>query len=204
MEKQKSMEDHSKIKPPSNSSEFDKAYNSLAHWVWSDIRIPKELKELVTINKPKTALELGCGLGRFSNFMAENGIQTTGVDFSTIAIKKANKRIADKKNKPTFLVGDVTNLKNISEQFDMSFDVGCFHCLDKAGQEKYSEEVHRLLKPGGILLLWSLDNSPGDIKINPEYISNIFGSHFRLTKSKSSRRRVIFVASHWYWLVTKK
>lgn len=195
---------NSKIGPPSNSMEFDKAYNSLAHWTWSDIRIPKELKELVTVNKPKNALELGCGLGRFSNFMAANGIKATGVDFSTIAIEKANKLIADKKNKPTFLVGDVTNLENISEQFDISLDVGCFHCLDEAGQKKYSEEVFRLLKPGGTLLLWALDNSPGNIKLNSEYISNIFRSHFQLTKSKFSGRRVIFVASHWYWLVSKK
>jgi len=195
---------NSKIGPPSNSLEFDKAYNSLTHWAWSDIRIPKELKELVATNKPTNSLELGCGLGRFSNFMAENGIKATGVDFSTIAIEKANKLIADKKNKPNFLVGDVTNLENISEQFDISLDVGCFHCLDEAGQQKYIEEVYRLLKPGGTHLLWALDNSPSNIKLNPEYISNIFGSHFQLIKSKFSGRRVIFVASHWYWLVAKK
>jgi len=195
---------NSKIGPPSNSLEFDKAYDSFTHWAWSDIRIPKELKELVAANKPKNSLELGCGLGRFSSFLAENGIKATGVDFSTIAIEKANKLIADKKNKPTFLVGDVTNLENISEQFDITLDVGCFHCLNEADQKKYSKEVYRLLKPGGTLLLWALDNSPNNIKLNSEYISHIFGSHFQLTKSKLSRRRVIFVASHWYWLVSKK
>ena len=195
---------NSKFGPPSNHVEFDKAYSSLAHWAWSDVRIPKELKELITINKPKNSFELGCGIGRFSSFMAEQGIKATGVDFSSIAIEKAQKRIAEKGEKPTFLVGDVTNLENITEQFDVSFDVGCFHCLNAEGQKKYVEEVYRLLKPGSIHLLWALDNSPINIKLNPNYISNVFGNHFQLTKSKFSGRRIIFVASHWYWLIRKE
>jgi cyclopropane fatty-acyl-phospholipid synthase-like methyltransferase len=168
--------------------------------MWSDVRIPRELKELVTINKPKNSLELGCGLGRFSIFMAAQGIKATGVDFSSVGIEKAKKQVADVDYKPTFIVGDVTNLEMLTEQFDVSFDVGCFHCLNDEGHKRYVEEVYRLLKPGAIHLLWTLDSSPGDIKLNPNYISNVFGSHFQLTKSKYSGRRIIFVASHWYWL----
>ncbi|MGD0755065.1 MAG: class I SAM-dependent methyltransferase [Bacteroidales bacterium] len=190
--------------PPATNIEFDKAYSSLLHWMWSDIRIPKELKELVTINKPKNSLELGCGLGRFSSFMSAQGIKATGIDFSSVAIENAKKRVASDKYKPTFLVGDVTNLEMFNEQFDVSFDVGCFHCLNEEGQKRYVEEVYRLLNSGAIHLLWALDNSPGNIKLNPNYISNVFGSHFQLTKSKFSGRRIIFVASHWYWLVRKK
>lgn len=189
-----------KIGPPSTSVEFDKSYSSLNHWMWSDVRIPRELKELVTINKPKNSLELGCGLGRFSSFMAAQGIKATGVDFSSVGIEKAKKQVADVDYKPTFIVGDVTNLEMLTEQFDVSFDVGCFHCLNDEGHKRYVEEVYRLLKPGAIHLLWTLDSSPGDIKLNPNYISNVFGSHFQLTKSKYSGRRIIFVASHWYWL----
>lgn len=200
-DKQNEFKTNSKFGPPSNSVEFDKAYSSLSHWAWSDVRIPRELKELVTINKPKNSLELGCGIGRFSSFMAEHGIKATGVDFSTIAIEKAQKQMADKEKKPTFLIGDVTNLGNITEQFDASFDVGCFHCLNEEGQKRYVEEVYRLLKPGAMLLVWTLDNSPSNIKLNPNYIANIFGNYFQLTKSKFSGRRIIFVASHWYWLI---
>ena len=195
---------NTKFGPPSTNVEFDKSYSSRGHWMWSDTRIPKELKELVTINIPINSLELGCGLGIFSSFMAEQGIKATGIDFSSIAIEKAQKRIADKEKKPTFLVGNVTNLENITEKFDISFDVGCFHCLNEDGQKKYVEEVSRLLKPGSIHLIWALDNSPSHIKLNPNYISNIFENHFQLTKSKFSGRRIIFIASHWYWLVRAK
>jgi cyclopropane fatty-acyl-phospholipid synthase-like methyltransferase len=194
----------SKFGPPNTSVEFDKSYSSIGHWIWSDVRIPSELKDLVTNNKPKNSLELGCGLGVFSSFMAKQGIKATGVDFSSVGIEKAKKRVADYENKPIFLVGDVTNLEKITERFDVSFDVGCFHCLNEEGQKRYVEEVYRLLNPGATHLIWAMDNSPSNIKLNPNYISNVFGSHFQLTKSKFSGRRLIFVSSHWYWLVRIK
>jgi ubiquinone/menaquinone biosynthesis C-methylase UbiE len=184
---------------PSSDAEFDKVYSSsLAHWMWSDIRIPKELKELVTVNKPKNSLELGCGLGRFSSYMAKQGIKATGIDFSSTAIDKAHKRIIDNDQKPTLLVGDVTNLEMILDKFDVSFDIGCFHCLNEDGQQKYVSEVKRLLKPGATHLIWALDSSPIGIKLSPEYIAQTFKNSFQLVKSKPSRRRI--ASSHWYWL----
>src|SRR5271157_880928 len=107
----------SKSDVPVKSEYFNKAYNAPIT-LWGDIRIPKELKELVETNNPKTSLELGCGLGRFSRYMAEQGIKATGVDFSSVAIEKAKKRVANDKRKPTFVMGDVTNLEMINQQFD--------------------------------------------------------------------------------------
>ena len=188
---------------PSTSEQFNKVYSSpLAPWAWGDIRIPKELIELVKTNNPKTSLEFGCGLGRFSRFMVNQGIQTTGVDFSSVAIENAMKRVANDKYKPTYIVGDVTNLGTIKQLFDISYDIGCFHCLNEDGQQKYVSEVYRLLKPGGQHLIWALDKAPSNIILDPDYISKTFETRFQLVDSKFSRRRII--ASHWYWLVSKK
>jgi|GEM_PF-3082272 len=185
---------------PSTSTDFDKVYKStFAHWMWSDIRIPKELKELIANNKPQTVLELGCGLAKFSSFVAEQGINATGVDFSEVAIEKAKKANLSKARKPTLLVGDVTNLTILNTQFDLAYDVGCFHCLTKEQQYKYASEMHRILKHQSTLLIWALDNSPGGAAINTTYLEEIFKEKFKLSKSTFSRRRVI--ASHWYWLV---
>jgi len=192
-----------KTDAPSTSADFDQVYkSSFAHWMWSDVRIPKELKELIASNKPQTTLELGCGLARFSTFVAEQGIKATGVDFSPIAIEKAEKTNSTKKQKPTLLVGDVTNLDIPCGQFDLAFDVGCFHCLDEEQQRKYTSEMYRVLKPQSMLLIWVLDNSPSDKTINATFIQKIFESKFQLSKSRFSRRRI--VASHWYWLVKNK
>jgi ubiquinone/menaquinone biosynthesis C-methylase UbiE len=182
----------------SKSQFFDKAYR-MPVTLWGDVRIPKELKELVEKNKPQTSLELGCGLGRFSTYMSEQGINATAVDFSSVAIEKAKNRITRKEYKPIFLIGDVTNLSMLTNQFDVSFDIGCFHCLDEEDEEKYVSEIYRLLKPGATHLIWTLNGSPSGIKLNPDYIAKVFGSNFKLVKSKPSRRRII--ASKWYWLV---
>jgi SAM-dependent methyltransferase len=189
--------------PPSTSEQFNKVYSSpIASWVWGDIRIPKELNELVKTNKPKTSLELGCGLGRLSSFLSKQGIKATGVDFSSVAIENAKRRVAIYEHKPEFIVGDVTNLVTIKEQFDVSFDVGCFHCLNEDGQLNYVSEIYRLLKPGATHLIWALDISPSDSRLTPDYIVKIFENGFKLVNSKFSRRRII--ASHWYWLVREK
>lgn len=182
--------------------EFNKVYRSIGHWIWTDNRIPKELKGIVEVYNPKTSLELGCGLGIFSSFMASQGIKATGVDFSSVAIDKAIKRVANNTYKPEFMVGDVTNLKNIDKQFDVSFDVGCFHCLNEKSQQKYVSEIHRLLKPGATHLIWAMDSSPSGIKLSPKYVEQTFGEHFKLDQSKFSRRRI--ASSHWYWLIRKE
>ncbi len=78
-----------KSEAPFTSTEFDNIYHSFfLHWAWSDVRIPNELKQLVAHTQPKTSLELGCGLGRFSSYLADQGIAATGVDFSAVAMKK--------------------------------------------------------------------------------------------------------------------
>jgi ubiquinone/menaquinone biosynthesis C-methylase UbiE len=190
-----------KSKTPSASEYFDKAYRAPITF-WGDVRIPKELKDIVETYKPKTSLELGCGLGRFSAFLAEQGIKATGVDFSSVAIEKAKKRVANAESKPTFMVGDATNLGIITEQFDVSFDIGCFHCLDEGEQKKYISEIYRLLKPGAAHLLWTMDHAPNDMLLNPNYIAEVFKNHFQLANSKFSRRRII--SSHWYWLIRER
>ena len=183
------------------SEYFNKAYRAPITF-WGDVRIPKELKDLVETSKPKTSLELGCGLGRFSSYLAAQGVNATGVDFSSVAIEKAKKRVEHAERRPTFMVGDVTNLKMIHNQFDISFDIGCFHCLDEQEQQKYVAEVYRLLKPGATHLIWAMDASPSNLKLSPDSIARVFANHFQLAQAKPSRRRI--VAAHFYWLVRAK
>ena len=185
----------------STIKKFDKMYNSPLHWIWSDIRIPQELKDLTAACNPRNSLELGCGLGYYSSFMAKKGVDAIGVDFSQAGIGKARQRVAYHDFRPTFKIGNVTNLDKLKEPFDVSFDVGCFHCLEQDEQQKYVSEIARLLKPGAVHLLWTMDSTPNNLKFSPEYISKVFDNEFQLANSTFSRRRI--VASHWYWLLRK-
>ena len=184
---------------PQQSTDFDKVYRSAGHWMWSDIRIPQELKALVQQNSPQTVLELGCGVGMFSRYLAQQGLCVTAVDFSPVAIAKAREKVARDDMRPEFLVGDVTHLNALNVPFDISFDIGCFHCLDSQAQRAYVLEVSRLLKPGGTHLIWTLDSPPSDIPLSPAAMKELFAPHFQLQDARLSHRRLI--SSHWFWLV---
>jgi SAM-dependent methyltransferase len=185
---------------PTRSTDFDRAY-SANFTLWGDIRIPDEVKALVRQGPARSVLELGCGVGRFSRYLAQQGLRVTGVDFSPVAIAKAQERVAQDNVRPEFLVSDVTRLDALSGPFDVSFDVGCFHCLDAPGQRAYVSEVSRLLKPGSTHLIWALDSAPSDLQLSPIAISEIFAPAFELQNSRKSRRRLL--RSYWYWLVRR-
>jgi SAM-dependent methyltransferase len=186
--------------PPRTSADFDSAYR-LPFTPWGDFRIPGEIVALVAEKAPRRVLELGCGLGRFSRYVARQGVTTTGIDFSPVAIAKARASVARDRQRPEFMVGDVTQLDDVHGPFDVSFDVGCFHCLDSAGQRKYASEVLRLLAPGGIHLIWALDDSPGGPRLSPSVMQEVFTPGFQLSRAHKSRRRL--GKSHWYWLQTQ-
>lgn len=184
---------------PTVSAWFDRAYR-FPITLWGDTRIPEEVKALVQqVGAPQRALELGCGVGRLSRYLAQQGLRVTGVDFSAVAIAKARHRVAHDEVRPELLVGDVTHLDALSGPFDFSFDVGCFHCLDPQRQRAYASEVSRLLKPEGTHLIWAMDAAPSDLALSPAALSEIFAPRFDLHNSRKSRRRL--VGSHWYWLV---
>jgi cyclopropane fatty-acyl-phospholipid synthase-like methyltransferase len=183
---------------PTTSSSFDRAYRAPIT-PWGDVRIPNEIKALARSGKGGSSLELGCGIGRLSRYLAQQGLRATGVDFSPVAIAKANEQAGHVDLRPEFLVGDVTHLNALSGPFDVSFDVGCFHCLDPQGQRAYASEVSRLLRPTGTHLIWALDSTPSDLQLSPAAVKEIFAAGFELRDARKSRRRL--APSHWYWLV---
>lgn len=185
------------MKAPETSKDFDQSYKALLT-PWGDFRISAEVKTLIEGKKPKTVLELGCGLGRNCRYMARQGVYATGVDFSAVAIAKARSRVAKDAIKPTFIVGDVTNLNIHGTLFDASLDVGCFHCLNQEGQRAYASEIGRLLKGGGTHLFWAMNDSPSKRPMTEDAIREVFSPSFSLDIVQESRRR--FVQSRWFWL----
>jgi len=184
------------MQAPNTPAAFDRVYRAPLS-PWGDVRIPPELKELARAGNPRSALELGCGVGRFSRYMAQAGLRAVGVDFSSVAIEKARARVAQDAAKPEFLVADVQEL-TLEDTFDISFDVGCFHCLDEVKQRAYVAQVSRLLRPGGTHLIWALDGAPSGQRLTAAAVAHAFAPAFTLTSNEKSRRRL--AASHWYWL----
>jgi SAM-dependent methyltransferase len=172
--------------------------------LWGDRRIPPELKGLAeSAGQAGTALELGCGTGTFSIFLAQQGYTVTGVDFAPTAIRKAEARAASAGVSAEFLVGDVTRLDHVDRQFDIALDIGCFHCLDAAQQRSYASELARLTRHGSTLLIWGMNSPPpeGRDSLSPMIVEEVFAADFGLARVEASRRRL--VGSKWYWLVRR-
>lgn len=109
---------------------------------------------------PLSGIEMGCGKGRNSIWLAEQGASMTAFDFSTAAIKEATKR-ASRARTPHdvhFSVHDAT-LPWPFEENSFDFAIDCFASTDidsLAGRTFARNELFRVLKPNGCLLVYTL------------------------------------------------
>lgn len=99
------------------------------------------------INPNKIILDAGCGEGRFSKYFIDIGSKITSMDFSEEYIRLAKKNIMGGK----FIVGSVTNIPLKTNSFDYVF---CIDVLQHVPDiKKAIEELHRILKRGGKLII---------------------------------------------------
>jgi SAM-dependent methyltransferase len=94
-------------------------------------------------------LDVGCGLGTETAHLAAAGWQVVGIDLSLTALARA----AAAHGQVAFMRADVRRLPFAGGRFDAAVDRGCFHYLAAADRPRYSDELRRVLRPGGKLLL---------------------------------------------------
>lgn len=92
-----------------------------------------------------TILDMGMGEGRNAVFLATKGHKVTGIDISSVAIKKARKLAKENKVKIKTVVGTLNKYKIRPESFDA---IVCFYYVDR----KLNKKIIDWLKPGGILV----------------------------------------------------
>ncbi|MCV6976952.1 class I SAM-dependent methyltransferase [Mycobacterium bourgelatii] len=98
-------------------------------------------------------LDVGCGLGDNTIFLAKNGYDVTGLDISPTALATAEQRAKEAGVEVTFAVADSTKLDGYTDAFDTVIDSGMFHCLDDDGKRSYAAAVHRATRAGATLLM---------------------------------------------------
>jgi SAM-dependent methyltransferase len=145
------------------------------------------------------ALDLGCGTGTNSIYLAKCGWTVVGVDFSPKAIELARQKAREAEADVDLQVGDVTRLDYLQGPFDLALDMGCFHGLDRAGRVRYVENLARLTRADSGFLLYAFDRPIffGRFGITPEDVQRELAPYFSVRRME---RGVCHGAGAvWYW-----
>ena len=98
------------------------------------------------------ALDLGCGEGVYSVWLAQQGFSVVGVDFVPAALAAARARAERVGVDVEFREGDVVGFASPAP-FAVVLDSGCLHHLPKSNVAAYRTRLDEWLAPGGDYVL---------------------------------------------------
>lgn len=157
---------------------------------WHQEEPPALLEAAVNLRpRPARALDVGCGAGVFSVWMAGQGLQVTGIDLFPEAIAMAEARAKERGVEVTFLATDLLEYEP-ERPFDIVFDSGCLHALVGGNADAYKRQLLLWLARGGDYVLghWgkrhALDWRPiGPRRRSEKTISRIFQPELALRET---------------------
>jgi SAM-dependent methyltransferase len=111
----------------------------------------------------KTVLDVGCGVGRWSVRLAENGSIVVGVDLSREMVKKAKASIAGKRLRADFVLASTTQLPFVTRTFDSVLSVTVLqHIIEEPLVRFAVADILRTTKVGGDIVLLEYDYETDD------------------------------------------
>lgn len=139
-----------------DAKDWDEKY-AAAELIWGAPPNPVVVEFAASL-PPGRALDLGCGEGRHSLWLATRGWEVVGVDFSAVALDKA-RRIASQapsrsRDRLRYVVGDVT-----ADSFGGGYDLilSVFLHFSPPQRKALLERAINSLKPEGILIFLGHD-----------------------------------------------
>src|SRR6266576_1322636 len=174
---------------------------------WDSGIPPPELKELIEGSQaraPGKALDLGCGTGTNTMYMAQHGWDVTGIDFVSTAIEAARKKVQAANVTPRLIQGDVTRLKELSigVGYSLVFDLGCLHSIPEARRDAYAAGVNEVTVPGADFLVWGFYAKPNffvNAKLAQNELEERFGRSWDMVRAWGGEQPDRF-PGRWYHL----
>ncbi|GAB5895363.1 hypothetical protein OKHIL_11700 [Mycolicibacterium mageritense] len=123
---------------------------------WDGHPLAQSLRRLIegeSALTPGTALDVGCGTGDNSIYLAQQGWRITGVDYVAKAVDKARTKAAAQAVDVRFVQVDATRLSTsgIGDGFDLIVDSGCLHGMSAEDRDAYVREVTAVAAPNARL-----------------------------------------------------
>jgi SAM-dependent methyltransferase len=114
---------------------------------WHSIEPADLLVDAVSRRKiPGKALDLGCGSGAFSLYLAKRGYEVTGLDFIPKALEMAAKRAEAENVAVTWVLADLL-FWNTADKFDLILDSGCLHTVQSVNLPRYKRQLLSWMTP---------------------------------------------------------
>jgi cyclopropane fatty-acyl-phospholipid synthase-like methyltransferase len=167
-----------------------KTFYRLGFVPWDGHPLATSLQELVegeSALAPGAALDLGCGTGDTSIYLAKHGWRVTGVDFVAKAVDKASAKAEANKVAVNFARADVTRLSSegVGSNFGLIVDNGCLHSMSAGDRDAYVREVTAVAARGARLLLveFITRGSYGVPGVDPDEVERRFAADWTLLSS---------------------
>jgi SAM-dependent methyltransferase len=138
---------------------------------------------------PGKALDIGCGTGDSSIYLAKHGWQVTGVDFVAKAVDKARAKAAADNVEVRFEQADATRLceEGVGSDFALIVDNGCLHGMNDEDRNDYVREVTAAAAPDARLLVVAFipGGTYGVPGIEPSEVARRFAGPWTMLSSGS-------------------
>jgi cyclopropane fatty-acyl-phospholipid synthase-like methyltransferase len=139
---------------------FNAVYEDIPPW---EIGQPQPAMTALLERYPPSApiLDVGCGSGDLSIYLATLGYEVLGIDFVGAAINSARGKISslppETAQLVNFQVADALRPTLLQRQFGAIVDSGFFHLFDPEQCDRYMDELALALVPGGLYYLHAFD-----------------------------------------------
>lgn len=132
-----------------------------SYWIkWAVI---SEAFRQLGLKEGAKVLDIGCGAGWTTVFLAQSGYEVTGVDIVPENVEIGNKRLKNLGLKSKIVIGDMDKLSLLNKKYDAVLIFDALHHTTR--QEEVIRRVSKHLKPGG----WVLFGEPSYLHaISPE------------------------------------
>lgn len=157
---------------------FLQTYQWATRWdqlPWAHAEPTLFLAEICQRRAPGTALDIGCGAGTDSVYLAERGWDVTSLDFMPKALEFTQHRARDAGVDVTCVEADVTAW-DPPRSYDLVLDHGLLHNMDPVRHAAYRERVMKAIADDGdfVLLHWHpLYPGQPDGKVGPTRVDRV-------------------------------
>jgi cyclopropane fatty-acyl-phospholipid synthase-like methyltransferase len=179
---------------PSPTSWWERLYRSsdVRQLPWFSAELDEDFAEAIRYHALAQGriLDLGTGPATQAIALAKLGHTMVATDIAESAIRKARRRAKAEGVEIDFRVDNILDSRLEEGLVDTVIDRGVFHVLPPEGRPRYVNEVHRILRPRGLLLLKTFsDKEPGTYgpyRLSPGELRTCFRESFDIVSIEDS------------------